>query len=109
MSSPSAGTVSDEGRRKSKSACGIGTLRKIMRSRAEADAMLAIQSGSEPFAAIAQNAMTRAIVPVKTLVRMAVDRKLRNDFKVHLLRANVMSNVFGGDSQSIDAGRELIG
>src|ERR1700759_1486906 len=31
---------------------------------------------------------------------------LRKDFKLHLLRADIVCNVFGGDGQHVDAGRE---
>src|SRR5579871_4546100 len=85
----------------------MGKLRKMTRSRSEADSMSATHSGSEPLAATAKNATAAASAVAMTVARMRTEAS-RNDFNVHPLRADVMGDIFRGNGQAINAGRKLI-
>src|SRR5512135_1307802 len=98
MSSVSAGRVSLGGRRNGTAPPGNDIIRKNAASIALADSMFRIHDGSSPMAA-SEPAMASANAP--SIQRCMLDEVLaaesRKYFKLHLLRTNVVGDVFAGD------------
>ena len=81
---------------------GSETVRKIAASTSERTSMFCIHSG------IAARAATK---PATTQInsKEVFAKVLRDDFNLHLLRADIVGNIFRSYGQTVEAGRQFAG
>src|ERR1700722_12867984 len=102
MSSLSAGRVSLGGRRNSTAPPGKDIERNIADSTTEPASMLRIQEGRSHHADIIHPVVNR------NTARCKLRRKLRKDFNLHLLRPNVVGDVFRSHCQLVGSRNRLL-
>jgi len=81
---------------------GKGTVRKIAASTSERISMFWIHSG------IAARAATKPAT-TQTRSKEVFMRVLRDDFNLHLLRADIVGYIFRSYGQTVEAGRQFAG
>src|SRR5215471_2566719 len=100
MRSPRASTVSEGGRRTVRVPLGNETVRKIAASISEWASMLRSQSGRAARAASMPAAMVSEIKEV-------LNSALRENFNLHLLSADVVSDILCRNREPVTAGSKL--
>src|SRR3974390_829242 len=106
MRSVSAGRVSRGGRRKATAPPGNDIIRKKTASRAVLASTLRIQDGNSAAEMAAPMAATNT---ASASHRKRRERESRKYFNLHLLRTNVVSNIFSGHGQLVGARDRLVG